>query len=41
MSKYMFQVNYVGEGIHGLLTEGRAKRHATEALAKSLGETSS
>jgi uncharacterized protein with GYD domain len=38
MPKYLFQVNYVGEGIKGLLKDGGSKRRAvTEKLFKSLG----
>ena len=38
MPKYLFQVNYVGEGIRGLLKDGGSKRRAvTEKLFKSLG----
>ncbi len=38
MPKYLLQVNYVGEGIKGLLKEGGSSRKAAaEALAKSLG----
>jgi uncharacterized protein with GYD domain len=38
MPKYLFQVNYVGEGVKGLLKDGGSKRRAvTEKLFKSLG----
>lgn len=38
MPRYLFQVNYVGEGIKGLLKDGGTSRKAAaEALAKSLG----
>ncbi|GIW25827.1 GYD domain-containing protein [Meiothermus sp.] len=38
MPKYLVQVNYVGEGIQGLLKEGGSSRKAAaEALAKSVG----
>ncbi|WP_299431303.1 GYD domain-containing protein [uncultured Meiothermus sp.] len=38
MPKYLVQVNYVGEGIHGLLKEGGTSRKAAaEAAAKSVG----
>ncbi len=38
MPKYLFQVNYVGEGIKGLLKDGGSKRRAvTENLFKSVG----
>ncbi len=40
MPKYLFQVNYVGEGIKGLLKEGGSRRKAeVERLFKSLGGT--
>lgn len=40
MPKYLVQVNYVGEGIKGLLKEGGSSRHAVvEKLIKSLGGT--
>ena len=40
MPKYMFQANYVGEGIKGLLKEGGSSRRAVvESLFKSLGGT--
>jgi uncharacterized protein with GYD domain len=40
MPKYLFQANYVGEGVKGLLKEGGAgRRTAVEALAKSVGGT--
>jgi len=38
MAKYLLQVNYVGEGIIGLLKEGGTRRRAAaEQLVKSLG----
>ena len=38
MPKYLLQVNYVGEGIKGLLKEGgTSRRAAAEKLVKSLG----
>lgn len=38
MPKYLFQVNYVGEGVKGLLKDGGSKRRAvTDKLFKSLG----
>jgi uncharacterized protein with GYD domain len=38
MPKYLFQVNYVGEGAKALLKDGGSKRRAvTEKLFKSLG----
>ena len=38
MSKYLVQVNYVGEGVKGLLKDGGSKRRAvTEKLIKSVG----
>jgi uncharacterized protein with GYD domain len=38
MPKYLLQVNYVGEGIQGLLKEGGSSRKAAaEALVKSVG----
>jgi uncharacterized protein with GYD domain len=38
MPKYLFQVNYVGEGVKGLLKDGGTKRRAVvEKLFKSLG----
>ena len=38
MPKYLFQVNYVGDGVKGLLKDGGTKRRAiTEKLFKSLG----
>ena len=38
MPKYLVQVNYVGEGIKGLLKEGGTSRRETvEKLVKSLG----
>ena len=40
MPKYLFQANYVGEGVKGLLKEGgTSRRAAVEALAKSVGGT--
>src|SRR5512139_4241374 len=40
MPKYLFQVNYVGEGVKGLLKDGGSKRRAvTEKFFKSLGGT--
>ena len=40
MPKYLFQVNYVGEGVKGLLKEGGTKRRAAaEQAAKSVGAT--
>ncbi len=38
MPKYLLHVNYVGEGIKGLLSEGGSSRKAAaEAAAKSVG----
>ena len=38
MQKYLIQVNYVGEGIQGLIKEGGTSRRATiEKVVKSLG----
>jgi len=38
MQKYLIQVNYVGEGIQGLIKEGGTNRRATiEKVVKSLG----
>ncbi|MBE0684360.1 MAG: GYD domain-containing protein [Anaerolineales bacterium] len=38
MSKYLFQVNYVGEGVKGLLKDGGTKRRTVvEGLIKSMG----
>ncbi len=38
MAKYLLQVNYVGDGVKGLLKDGGTKRRAvTEKLYKSLG----
>lgn len=38
MSKYLFQVNYVGDGIKGLLKDGGSKRReAAEKLFKAAG----
>ncbi len=38
MPKYLFQANYVGEGIKGLLKDGgTGRRDAVEKLIKSLG----
>jgi uncharacterized protein with GYD domain len=40
MAKYLVQVNYVGEGIKGLLKDGGSKRRAVvEKLFKSMGTT--
>ena len=40
MPKYLFQVNYVGEGVKGLLKEGGSSRHAaTEKMVQSMGGT--
>jgi len=40
MPKYLVQVNYVGEGIKGLLKDGGTRRRtAAEKLIKSLGGT--
>ncbi len=40
MAKYLYQVNYVGDGIKGLLKDGGTKRRTeTEKLIKSLGGT--
>jgi uncharacterized protein with GYD domain len=40
MPKYLFQVNYVGEGVKGLLKDGGSKRRAVvEKLFKSMGGT--
>ena len=40
MAKYLFQVNYVGDGIKGLLKDGGSKRQAVvEKLFKSHGGT--
>jgi uncharacterized protein with GYD domain len=40
MPKYLFQANYVGEGIKGLLKEGgSSRRDAVEKMGKSLGGT--
>jgi uncharacterized protein with GYD domain len=40
MPKYLVQVNYVGEGVKGLLKDGGSKRRAVvEKLFKSLGGT--
>jgi uncharacterized protein with GYD domain len=40
MAKYLIQVNYVGEGIKGLLKEGgTARRIAVEKLFQSSGST--
>ena len=40
MPKYLLQVNYVGEGVKGLLKEGGTKRRAAaEQAAKSMGAT--
>ncbi|MBM4184184.1 MAG: GYD domain-containing protein [Gemmatimonadetes bacterium] len=38
MPKYLFQANYVGEGLKGLLSEGGSKRRdAVDKLMKSVG----
>jgi len=38
MSKYLFQANYVGEGVKGLLKEGgSSRRAAVEKAAQSMG----
>lgn len=38
MPKYLLHVNYIGEGIHGLLKEGgTARKAAAEAAVKSVG----
>ncbi len=38
MPKYLMQVNYVGDGVKGLLKDGGSKRRAvTEKLIKSVG----
>ena len=38
MPKYLMQVNYVGDGVKGLLKDGGSKRRAVvEKLFKSLG----
>ena len=38
MPKYLFQSNYVGEGVKGLLKEGgSSRRAAVEKAAKSMG----
>ena len=38
MPKYLFQVNYVGEGVKGLLKEGgSSRRAATEKMVQSMG----
>lgn len=40
MPKYLFEVNYVGDGVEGLLKEGgTGRRAAAEALVSSLGGT--
>jgi uncharacterized protein with GYD domain len=40
MAKYLVQVNYVGEGVKGLLKDGGSKRRAVvEKLFKSMGGT--
>jgi len=40
MPKYLVQVNYVGEGVKGLLKEGGSSRRAVvEKLIQSLGGT--
>ena len=38
MPKYLFQVNYVGDGVKGLLKDGGSKRRAvTKKLFESVG----
>ncbi len=38
MPKYLFQVNYVGEGVKGLVKDGGSKRRAvTKKLFESVG----
>ena len=38
MAKYLFQANYVGDGVQGLLKDGGSKRRAVvEKLFQSLG----
>ena len=38
MPKYLFQINYVGDGVKGLLKDGGSKRRAaTEKLIQSVG----
>jgi uncharacterized protein with GYD domain len=38
MPKYLMQVNYVGDGVKGLLKDGGSKRRAvTDKLIKSVG----
>jgi uncharacterized protein with GYD domain len=40
MAKYLVQVNYVGEGVKGLLKDGGSKRRTVvEQLFKSMGGT--
>lgn len=40
MPKYLFQGNYVGEGLKGLLTEGGSKRRETlEQTLRAMGGT--
>lgn len=40
MPKYLVQFNYTGDGVKGLLKEGRtSRRAATEELIQSLGGT--
>jgi uncharacterized protein with GYD domain len=40
MPKYLIEVNYVGEGVSGLLKEGGTRRRAAvDALFKSMGGT--
>ena len=40
MPKYLFEVNYVGEGIKGLLKDGgTARKAAAEKLFQSVGAT--
>ncbi|MCL6525523.1 MAG: GYD domain-containing protein [Thermaceae bacterium] len=40
MPKYLLHINYIGEGIHGLIKEGGSRRKAAaEAAVKSVGGT--
>ncbi len=40
MAKYLFEVNYIGEGLKGLLKDGGTKRRAVvENLLKQMGGT--
>lgn len=40
MAKYLFQANYVGDGVKGLLKEGgSSRRAAVEKAAQSVGGT--